>query len=169
MPAGYKPIKKSKSGKGKDPLDKTSPQAPGSAVHLWVWLQANVSLLYAKLVWDIARICTDFGVSDPSAHCWPVLVTRKSVNNCLSVCDKHSEAAHKHPTQDAHKRIQGFDPNDQATAAKYTRAATAEELAKLPSAPGASQGTQSGRGISKPRGRGRGQGRRGGRSFRGRA
>ena len=103
-------------------IEKTNAQAPGSAVRLWVWLTANASLLYAKLVWDVTQICADFGVSDPGAYCWPVLVTRKSVNNCLAVCDKHEDAAHKHPTQGAHKRIQGFDPNDQAIIAKYSRA-----------------------------------------------
>lgn len=169
-PVGCKPSKKLKS-KGRDLDEKPNAQAPGSAVHLWVWLTANASLLYAKLVWDITQICADFGISDPGAYCWPVLVTRKSVNNCLAVCDKHEDAAHKHATQGAHKRIQGFDPNDQAIIAKYSRAATAEELAKLPNAPAANQGAPGGRGITKARGRGRGRsgGRRGGPSFRGRA
>ena len=152
-------------------IEKPNAQAPGSARHLWVWLTTNASLLYAKLVWDITQICVDFDVSDPSAYCWPVLVTRKSVNNCLAVCNKHQRAAHKHPTQGAHERIRGFDPNDHTIVTRYSRAATAEELAKLPNALRAQPGAPDGRGITKTcrRGRGRGKGRRGSQSFRERA
>ena len=152
-------------------IGKSKVQAPGSSTHLWVWLTANASLLYAKLVWDITQICTDFGISDPSAYCWPVLVTRKSINNCLAVCDNHRQAAHTHPMQGAHERIQGFDPNDHAIVTRYSRAATAEELAELPDVPRTKTGASDGRGITKTSGRGRGRGRsqQACQSFRGRA
>ena len=157
-PAGYKPVYKDPKDRGKGGGDGGkgggAPQAPGSALHLWVWLSAT-ALLLGKRVYDVALICQDCGV-DVASICWPFALSLKKLENRLSVCDKHSSHAdHKTTNSGAHRPIPGLDLTDVTQLAKYSRAATADELKKLPDAP-APQGKGSGAGRG---GRGRGGGR----------
>lgn len=171
-PAGVKPNPKSpivptKPGvpSPKPPGDgkKPTPKAPGSLVFVWVWLSSTL-LLYGRRVIDIALICQDFKIADPSKYCWPFQVSAMIGAAKLAVCPKHGDPAHKQLDAGAHAAIPGLNLRDPTQSAKYTRPATDAELAKLPSPPDGLTGPAGkGSGGSKAHGKGgKGKGAKGG-------
>ena len=117
----------------------TASSAPGSQASSVLWLSASL-LLVSNWVWNVPKVAGDFGL-DLKARCWSTVLSAKLGDNKLANCTNPS--AHGGMKGPLHRLIPGFNAADPATRAKYGRAPTREEIARLQKKKAQGQSTSS--------------------------
>ena len=110
-----------------------TPAEPGSFTNTWLYLPSpnDKLLLMGRTVWDTAAEAKHYKVPWGS-KCWPVINSGRHEAKLMGMCPCHDKAGHRGLKEAAHK-LASFDRS--FAFENFTRAATKEEIALLPSPP----------------------------------